>query len=258
MGVIKRRRIRQILKYGWKDAGEISKYPDVNKSRLSIFLDILRCFRQYYLFSNQYKSNRVWEKNEDERFELGCTIGKPNKSRDEWHDDYFENRKFLNKYTSRRYENTPILMQKRQEAYTKRYNLGENCTIQFNVEFSREHQLNGTLKVGNNVLFAKNVFIDYSGEVTIDDNVKIAAGVSIESHHRNLEAYLVGKDINVPTKLHICESSYIGTHAIILDSCNYIGKYARIGAGAVVVKDIPDYAVAVGVPAKIVKVLPHE
>ena len=64
--------------------------------------------------------------------------------------------------------------------------------------------------------------------------------------------------MNIPTELVIGEKAYIGTRAIILDSCNYIGKYARIGAGAVVVKDIPDYAVAVGVPAKVVKIIPHE
>lgn len=68
-----------------------------------------------------------------------------------------------------------------------------------------------------------------------------------------IEAYNKWQDINIPTKLHICKGAYIGTHAIILDSCNYIGKCARIGAGAVVTKDIPDYAVAVGIPAKVVK-----
>ena len=251
MGVIKRRRIRQVLMYGWKDAGEISKYPDVNKSRLSIFLDILRCFRQYYLFSNQYKSNRVWGKNEDERFELGCTIGKSNKSRDEWHDDFYENRKFLNKYTSRRYENTPNLMQKRQEAYTKRYNLGENCTIQFNVEFSREHQLNGTLKVGNNVLFAKNVFIDYSGFLTIEDNVGFSNGVIVETHSHSGYAFR-GKGKTLQTYLTICENVTIGSHAMICETCHKINRGARIGAGCIVRKDVPPYAIVIGNPAKIV------
>ena len=107
---------------------------------------------------------------------------------------------------------------------------------------------------GDHVLFAKNVFIDYSGFVTIENNVKIAAGVSIESHHRDLEAKEKGLDVNIPTRLLIREGAYIGTHAIILDTCNYIGKNARIGAGAVVTKDVPDYATVVGVPAKVVKI----
>lgn len=34
-----------------------------------------------------------------------------------------------------------------------------------------------------------------------------------------------------------------------------IGKYAVVGAGAVVTKDVPDYAVVAGVPAKVIKML---
>jgi len=34
-----------------------------------------------------------------------------------------------------------------------------------------------------------------------------------------------------------------------------IGKYAIVGAGAIVTKDVPDYAVVVGIPAKVVKTL---
>ena len=102
---------------------------------------------------------------------------------------------------------------------------------------------------------SRNVYIDYTGDVIIEDGVKIANGVIIESHHRDLEAYNQGKDVNIPTKLLIRENAYIGSRAVILDSCNHIGKNARIGAGAVVTKDIPDNAVAVGVPAKVVKML---
>lgn len=70
-----------------------------------------------------------------------------------------------------------------------------------------------------------------------------------------MEACRKGEDVNIATSLRICEGAYIGSRAIILDSCNYIGKYARIGAGAVVTKDVPDYALVVGVPAKVVKML---
>ena len=86
----------------------------------------------------------------------------------------------------------------------------------------------------------------------------MANGVIIETHHRDLEAYRDGHDVNIPTRLEIGEKAYLGSRAIILDSCNYIGKYARIGAGAVVTKDVPDYAVVVGVPAKVIKTLSHE
>ena len=41
------RRIKQVLKYGKKDAELISKMPEVNNSKLSIFIDILVCYFKY-------------------------------------------------------------------------------------------------------------------------------------------------------------------------------------------------------------------
>ena len=50
----------------------------------------------------------------------------------------------------------------------------------------------------------------------------------------------------------IGDCSYIGINAIIVGNVK-IGKYCVIGANSVVTKDIPDYSVAVGSPAKIIK-----
>lgn len=133
--------------------------------------------------------------------------------------------------------------------------MGEDCIVQYGVELCREHCLNGTIKIGNHVLLAKHVFIDYSGKVVIDDGVKLANGVIIESHYRDLEAYKKGLDVNVPTELHIAENAYIGSRAMILASCHYIGKNARVGAGAVVTKDVPDNVLVAGMPARIIKTL---
>lgn len=254
----KLRRLRQVAIYGWKHAGQISNEHVSGKKRYTIFFDILRCYNRYGMWSNQYLKERFWTLDAGERSQIGNNYSQANQKREEWVRDFYENRKFLAKWSKYDIEASASKREKRDEAYKNRYNMGEGCMVEYGVELSRQHHLPGTIKVGRHVLFAKHVFIDYSGEVIIDDNVKIAAGVSMESHHRDLEAYQKGKDVNIPTQLHICEGAYIGTHAIILDSCNYIGKHARIGAGAVVVKDIPDYSVAVGVPAKVVKTLPHE
>lgn len=256
MDWLRRKRIKQIITYGWKDSAIIAK--DSGKNRLKVFCDIIQCFRKYFVFSYQYKKNGLWKLDSQEFDSLASKLGEANLSHDRWVIENYENHKFLSKWTQKKWENTSKGSLKRKEAYTKFFNTGKDLHVQYNVEIRREHFLFGTITIGDNVVLAKNVFIDYSGEVIIDNNVKIAAGVSVESHHRDLEAYQKGKDVNIPTQLHICEGAYIGTHAIILDSCNYIGKYARIGAGAVVVKDIPDYAVAVGVPAKVVKMLNQE
>ena len=251
MGYMKRRRLSQVFQYGWKDACEISNYVDVKKSKFAIFVDILSCFINYYSFSNQYKKNKIWNLPKAERKELLLKIGNANRKRDEWVDYEYENRKFLRKYTSRKYQCKDSLIKKRLIAYTKRYNLGKNCIFQHNVEFARAHGLGGTLTVGNNVLFAKNVFIAYSGEVVISDNVKLSAGVVIESHkHEFAPGAKVQKAI--PTKIVIGDGVWIGQHAIICEDCKKIGRYAQIGAGAVVRNPIPPYAIVVGNPAKIV------
>lgn len=250
------RRIKQVLRYGWTHAGQICEKN--TGGRLAVFVDILRCYRKYGLWSNQYIKERFWELPKERRSALGEEYLRKNEEKEAWVKDFYRNRKFIAEWSRYEIEGSARMRTKRNEMYTKKYGMGPGCLIEYGVELSRQHYLPGTLKIGSNVLLAKKVFIDYSGDVVIEDNVKLAAGVSIESHHRDLEAYRKGHDVNIPTKLVIREGCYVGTHAIILDSCNYIGKYSRIGAGAVVTKDVPDYCVAVGVPAKVIKELPHE
>lgn len=249
------RRLLQVLKYGRNDADIISKSSEVRLSKSVIFRDIIKCYFKYDLWSNQYRKECFWQLPKARREEIGQKYKQKNSDKEDWLKDYFENYRFLNKWKSFKFESTARLQHKRINAYRTRYTIGEHCFIGHDVIIDRHHYLNGTLQVGDHVLLSKHVHIDYSGDVVIEDRVKLAEGVIIESHHRDLEAYLQGRDINIPTKLHICENAYIGTRAIILDSCSYIGRNARIGAGAVVTKDIPDNTVAVGVPARVIKVL---
>ena len=145
---------------------------------------------------------------------------------------------------------------KRCQAYTKRFHAGKDLLVEYDVNISRQHYLDGTIVIGNNVLLAKHVFIDYSGGVEIKDDVQFANGVIVETHSHPFHSDLSRQKSELRTaKLIVERGAMIGSRAIILDSCNYIGLHARIGAGAVVTKDVPDYAVVVGVPAKVIKYL---
>lgn len=251
-------RIIQVMQYGWKHSAQIASQHKENKiKRFCIFVDIMRCFQKYRMWSNQYLKEDFFYKESNERLRIGKKYLEQGLIRDEWQDRFQTDKKIYAKYGAAKYEVGNKRRKKRTQVYKKQYNAGEGFFVENDVQLCQQHYLNGSITIGKHVLIAKHVFIDYSGEVIIKNNVKIAAGVSIESHHRDLEAYNNGKDVNIGTKLVIEDGAYIGTHAIILDSCNYIGKYARIGAGAVVVKDIPDYSVAVGVPAKVVKTIEH-
>lgn len=55
----------------------------------------------------------------------------------------------------------------------------------------------------------------------------------------------------------IREYAWVGAGATILPGVS-IGRHAIVGAGSVVTKDVPDYAVAVGNPAKVIKMLDKE
>ena len=248
-------RVKQVIKYGWKHAGQVMQNENMNIFfRLRIFIDILYCFFAYKMWSNQYLQEHFWNLSVIQRRELGIAYKKRGLDRDEWQKDFRDNRKFLYKYTSRKYE-LYYLREKRNKAYAKRFNMGKGGMVEYNVELSRQHYLAGTISIGENVLLGKHVFIDYSGEVVIGNNVRLTNGVIIETHqHCYHSDYKKSKSEIIPTQLFIGDGVVVGSRAIILSSCHYIGKYARIGAGAVVTKDIPDYATAVGVPAKVIKI----
>lgn len=110
---------------------------------------------------------------------------------------------------------------------------------------------------GNRVTFGKNVFINHSailsasGGIVFDDGVSVAPGVRIATINHDFNerhtVYTYGK-------VHIKKNAWIGMNVTICPGVT-IGEYAVVGAGAVVTKDIPDYAVAVGTPAKVIKYL---
>jgi acetyltransferase-like isoleucine patch superfamily enzyme len=110
------------------------------------------------------------------------------------------------------------------------------------------------LSLGTNVTLQPMTYIEASGDVIIGDDCSLAHGVSImsESH--------VTTDRETPFKCQgmtykpvvIGEDTWIGAKATILAGVT-IGKKAIIGANSVVTKDVPDYGVAVGAPARVIK-----
>lgn len=236
--------ILSIIYHANKYVSDSRKAGD-KRSKGVIIRDIILLNVKYEMPVSEYLKYGLGVKTGDEREQIVSVF------RDKmiWKKDYNDNRKFLYKYTARKYENSLKLRKKRLRAYTDRYHLGKNCIIQFNVEFSREHFLNGTMKVGNKVLFAKNVFIDYSGELIIHDNVSIANGVIIETHTHVLEENRIAP---VPGRLEISDNVKILTRAYIADTCHSIGRGARIGAGSYVRNNVPPYAIVMGNPAKVI------
>ena len=116
--------------------------------------------------------------------------------------------------------------------------IGENCNIGQNVVVSPEVVLGENVKVQNNVSI-------YTG-VTCDDDVFLGPSM-VFTNVLNPRSAVSRKGQYVKT--HVGKGATIGANATIV--CGHdIGKFAFIGAGAVVTKGVPDYALLVGNPAR--------
>ena len=99
--------------------------------------------------------------------------------------------------------------------------------------------------------------IDCIDKITIEKDVFAGHNVMLLTGGHNPN--LFGEARKGSTKkapIHIKEGVWLGSCCIILQGVT-IGKHAVIGAGAVVTKSIPDYALAIGVPARVVKYYEH-
>ena len=115
--------------------------------------------------------------------------------------------------------------------------IGENCNIGQNVVISPN------VKLGNNVKVQNNVSI-YTG-VICEDNVFLGPSM-VFTNVINPRSSIVRRKEYLTTNVGFGAS--IGANATIICG-NNIGKFAFVGAGAVVTKHIPDYALFVGNPA---------
>lgn len=117
--------------------------------------------------------------------------------------------------------------------------IGENCNIGQNV------CIGPNVTIGNNVKIQNNVSV-YEG-VTLEDDVFVGPSAVFtniktpRSHYSRKGKY---------TKTVVEKGATIGANATIVCGVN-IGKYAFVGAGSVITKDVPSHALAYGVPAEI-------
>lgn len=120
------------------------------------------------------------------------------------------------------------------------------------------HGKQGTFTIAGPGWIARNVYFDNTGDISIGSGVSISQEAAIYTHeHHHLRDMGIGDAVEKlgvkVSPLVIEDDAYIGTRAIICESCNRIGKHAVIGAGSVVTKDVPPYEIWGGVPARKIK-----
>ncbi|MDM8255769.1 acyltransferase [Phocaeicola barnesiae] len=137
------------------------------------------------------------------------------------------------------------------------------------------------LSLGKGAFIRKNAYINilpFTGESHVEFKMGDHSHLNYSAHVIASKKIIIGKDCNIAPYVYIADNTHsyknidlpiksspiqqlrpvsigdgtwIGTHAAII-GCS-IGKHCVIGANSVVTKDIPDYCVAVGIPAKIIK-----
>ena len=119
--------------------------------------------------------------------------------------------------------------------------IGKRCSLGQNVNISNNLIIGNDVKIQNNVSVSEGVEIEdgvFCGPSCVFTN-DLTPRARFPKGHENYKKTLVK------------EGASIGANATIVCG-NTIGKFALVASGAVVTRDIPDYAVAAGVPARIV------
>ncbi|MGL4675450.1 MAG: WxcM-like domain-containing protein [Wohlfahrtiimonas sp.] len=114
--------------------------------------------------------------------------------------------------------------------------IGDNCNI------CAHTLIENGVQIGNNVTVKSGVYI-WDG-ITVEDNVFIGPSVTFTNDKKPRSKQYPDEF----SKTAIKHGASIGANATILPGIT-IGQYAMIGAGAVITKDVPDYAIMVGNPA---------
>ncbi|MEL7034576.1 MAG: DapH/DapD/GlmU-related protein [Cyanobacteria bacterium J06592_8] len=125
--------------------------------------------------------------------------------------------------------------------------ISRNCVIQAKT---------GPLTIGDRTDIGCNVIISSISGISIGNSVLIAGNCYIGGGRYicdRLDIPLMDQGLFSKGSIEIGDDVWLGAGAIVLDGVK-IGRGCIIGAGAVVTKNLPDYAIAVGVPAQVIKI----
>lgn len=152
----------------------------------------------------------------------------------------------LRDYTKRKYNRVNPFVEDLFEWKEKgTYFGGKNVTIYDSTTVT------GDARIGDNTWVGPFCSLNGTGGLRIGSFCSISAGVRILTHDTVKWALSGGKEPYEYSPVSIGDCCFIGTGAIILRGVK-IGNHCLIGANAVVTKDLPDFSVAAGIPAKVI------
>jgi sugar O-acyltransferase (sialic acid O-acetyltransferase NeuD family) len=106
------------------------------------------------------------------------------------------------------------------------------------------------VRLGEGVVICAGVVVN-TGSV-IGDDVILNTGCTVD-HHNRVEAHAhVAPGVHLGGNVHVSEGAFVGIGTAVIPGRS-IGEWAVIGAGSSVIKDIPPFTTAVGVPTQVIK-----
>ena len=115
---------------------------------------------------------------------------------------------------------------------------------------------------GSHVHFGDNVYANFhltavdDGHIYVGNNVMIAPNVTLATAAHPIDPELRRETFQYNADVHIGDNVWLGAGVVVLPGVT-IGENSVIGAGSVVTRDIPPFAVACGSPARVVKIQEH-
>lgn len=163
-------------------------------------------------------------------------------------------RLFLNPFKHKRGKGSIIRSRTRIDVFPfNNFELGSGSVIE---DFATINNGVGDVIIGDRTFIGmSNVII---GPVKMGNDIILAQNIVISGLNHGYE------DINVPPskqkvvckQINIADDVWIGANCVVTAGVS-IGKHSIIGAGSVVTKNIPDFSIAVGNPAKVIKIYDH-
>ncbi len=145
---------------------------------------------------------------------------------------------------------------KHGEIYRKiRYYFGSRFVTKCgqDVNFEKHSYFNPELEIDDRSGVGNNCYL--SGHIVIGKDVMMGPNCVMRTYshaHDRIDIPMNQQGFEPERVMHIGDDVWIGTNVIIVPGVN-IGSHCIIGAGAVVTKDVPDYAIVGGCPAKIIR-----
>lgn len=147
----------------------------------------------------------------------------------------------------------PPILQLRCLTYRLLFGSGSDLLVGSNCMFIVPHGIDGGyLRIGEKVKFHHNVEIDYSGGVTIGNDVWISQNVLIETHDHIPSRKQKSEWKFETSPLTIADGVWLGANVTVLGAVKTIGKGAVVAAGAVVTKDVGACEIVGGIPAHVI------